>query len=216
MAETGPGDAAARERLGALFASFDKLTPDDLGRIGMQLADQAERRELLDAVGEAARRTGREAMVAEARELARDAVLRRYSAGTLHPTWVALNWGISQGTVADRVAIVEVLTDAAAAAVVEDVLDPEIAEALALDAGKVVGLASGSASDGALGRALDRPADPDLGPTPTGRRLRIAFAGSVVGASIFLTAATVGVYAAAALGVGAGLLVAAVNRRRPG
>ena len=99
----------------------------------------------------------------QARDGARETVLRRYAAGTLHPTWVALNWGISQGTVEDRVAIVEALADAAAAAVVADALDPDVADALALDAGQVVGMAAGSASEGALARALYRPADPELG-----------------------------------------------------
>lgn len=46
----------------------------------------------------------------------------------------AASTGISQGTVSDRVAIVEALADAAAAAVVEDELDPEVAAALARDA----------------------------------------------------------------------------------
>ena len=156
------GDAGVRARLDRLFAGFDRLTPDELGRIGYRPASDEERGELLDAVDEAARRTGRVAMVDEARGRAREAVLRRYADGTFHPTWVALNWGLSQGTVEDRVAIVETLADAAASAVVEDALDPEVAAALAMDAAQLVGMSAGGAYEGSLGRALQDPEDVEL------------------------------------------------------
>ncbi len=190
----------ARARVEALFAGFDRLTPDELARIGLRRAPDRELETLLQAIDDAAAATGRQALVDEARDGAREAVLRRYAAGTLHPTWVALNWGISQGTVEDRVAIVEALADAAAAAVVADALQPDVAEALELDAGQVVGLAAGSASEGALGRALDAPADPELGRSGAWAWL----AAITVGAFAGLTAAA---FVGAALGILAGVLV---------
>ncbi len=172
--------ASARERLSRLFGSFDRLTPDELARIGYRPASDEEREDLLAAVDEAAARSGRTVLVDEARTAAREAVLRRYSDGTLHPTWLVLNWGLSSGTVEDRVAIVEALADAAAAVAVEDVLDPEVAEALALDAAAVVGMAVGIVSEGSLAHALAEPGDADLGRSPGRHRTRVLLAGAAL------------------------------------
>lgn len=163
MTDVEPGEDAARRRVDALFVSFDRLTPDELGRIGIGAWDDDAHEELLEAVRTAAERTGRTALVTEARARARDAVLERYAAGAFHATWLGLNWGVSQGTVDDRVGIVRVLSDAAAAAVLADALDTEDYEALALPAEDVVDMSAGVASEGSLGRALDVPADPELG-----------------------------------------------------
>jgi hypothetical protein len=213
------GEAAARARLEALFSTFDRLTPDDLARVGLRRADDEELEELLDAVDAAAGSVGRQRLVDEARERAREAVLRRYADGTLHATWVALNWGISQGTTEDRVAIVEALADAAAVAVVEDVLDPEVAAALALDAQQVLGLATGSASDGALARALSDPEDPDLGPSAIGRWIKVGAAATMVGwAAVGLGAWVFGLPGAIVAflaGAAAVVLTATRARRRP-
>ena len=195
---TDAGELAARERLDALFRAFDRLTPDELARIGCRLAPDEEREPLLDAIDEAAERTGRGVLVGEARDAAREAVLTRYSEGSYRPTFVGLNWGVSQGTIESRVAIAETLADAAAAAAVADALDPEIVEALALDAASITDLAAGDASDGSLARVLRGPGDPDLG---LPRRVRwIGVAVMVVAAAIVtgtwaLGAAAIGVVA---------------------
>jgi hypothetical protein len=211
-------DRAAIERLERLFAEFDRLTPDELGRIGLLTADEDEHERLLDAVHEAAARTGRTALVDEARRHAQETMSRRYAAGTLHPTWVGLNWGVSQGTVEDRVAIIEALTDAAAAAAVEDALDPEIAAALALDAQHVMGLAAGSASDGSLARVIQRPDDPDLGPSGTGRWARIALVVLVVSGTMVGLGVGLGLPEVIAGAIIVGLVIITLNRpprRRP-
>lgn len=174
------GDAVTRARVEALFATFDRLTPDELGHIGYRMATDEEKEPLLAAVDEAALRTGRVALVDEARERAREAVMRRYADGTLRPTFAGLNWGLSGGTVEDRVAIAETLADAAAAAVVADALDPEVAAALALDAESVVGMSAGEVSEGSIAHAIGRPADPDLGPSPAAHRVRVVVAALVV------------------------------------
>jgi hypothetical protein len=156
------GERAARRRLDDLFRAFDRLTPDELARIGYRLPPDEVRDPLLDAVDEAAIRTGRVALMDEVRDSVVETVLVRYSAGTFHPTFAGLNWGLSQGTVEDRVAIAEALADAASVAVVEDALDPEIAAALTRDAAAIMNLAAGEASEGSLAQAIRDPADPDL------------------------------------------------------
>jgi hypothetical protein len=199
-----PAEADARARLEKLFAAFDRLTPDELARIGYRPAPDEERDELLDAVDEAARLTGRVGLVDQAREAAREAVMQRYSAGSLHPTFIGLNWGLSQGTVETRVGIAEALADAAAAAVVEDALDPEVAAALALDAAAITGLAVGEASEGSLAQALREPDHPDLR-----RRDRASRAGRVgLVAMIAIAALVAGV---GTVGAVAGGLVAGVR-----
>ena len=150
-------EAAAHARLAALFAAFDRLTPYDLERIGLRRRDGEARASMVQAVVEAAQRANRTALLDEARSTARDAVLRRYREGGLHPTWVGLNWGISQGTTEDRVAIVEALTDAAAAAVVADLVPAEVTNSLAIDADHILALASGEVSEGALAHAVEPP-----------------------------------------------------------
>ncbi len=179
--DAGSDDARrqARARVEALFEQLNTLTPDELGRIGLRRPAE-ERRSLLAAVDEAASRTGRRDLVAEARREASDIVMRRYADGTFRPTWIALNWGLSGGTVEDRVAVVEAVADAASVAAVDDVLDPEVADALAADARHVLGLAGGSASDGALVRGLRQAGDPDLRRSTTWQQILLVIVATVV------------------------------------
>lgn len=207
-------EAAARERVETLFRTFDRLTPDDVARIGYRAAPEAERAALLAAVDEAAARTGRVGLVDEARGAAREAVLARYAAGTFRPTFIALNWGISQGTVESRVAIAEALADAAAAAAVADALDPEVAAMLEFDAASITGLATGEASEGSLARVLRTPSDPDLGPGRGGRGFRRAGAVAMVAAAA--VAGGIGALGAAAIGVVAAVRALVRRGRRAG
>jgi hypothetical protein len=208
------GDDAAQARVDLLFATFDRLTPDELARIGIGGWDSDERDALLRELDAAVARTGREAMVAEARERARNVVIERYTAGGLHPTWVGLNWGLSQGTVEDRVGIAEVLSDAAAAAAVADALDPEAYEALALPAEQIVGMAGGMASEGALGRALEAPADPDLGRRQAVRTMVAIVAGVMVFITILPLAFAFDLPAAPLMALLAAVAVVIVALRR--
>jgi hypothetical protein len=202
-------ERAARHRLEVLFSAINQLSPDELARIGYRAAPPEEHRPLLDAIAAAAAQSEREALVAEARDAARRAVMGRYAAGMLHPTIVGLNWGLSQGTVEDRIAIAETLADAAAGAVLEDVLDPEVATALAGEAAAITGLATGEAYDGSLGRLLRDPGDPELGP---GRAMRLSRRAGVV-TLVVLTALAAGIELALLAGAS---IVAAVAARRAG
>ena len=192
------GELEVRGRVDALFARLDQLTPDDLSHVGLRRAD-GERDELRQMVVTAARAAGRSALLAEARAGARDLVLRRYAAGTLHPTWVGLNWGLSQGTADDRVAIVEAVQDAAAAAVVEDLVPDDVTRALALDAGHALGLSVGDAWEGSLDRALR--------PSPTGRRTARLAAGTLLVGMLSVVGFLIGFIGAGVIGgvIGLGL-----------
>jgi hypothetical protein len=202
-------EGAARERLAALFRAIKALSPDELARIGYRAAPPDERKPVLDAIAAAAAESGRGALVAEARDAARRAVMGRYASGMLHPTIVGLNWGLSQGTVEDRIAIAETLADAAAGAVLEDVLDPEVAAALAGEAAAITGLAGGEAYDGSLGRLLRDPVDPALGP---GRAMRLSRRAGVV-TLVALSALAAGLELALLAGAS---IVAVVAARRGG
>jgi hypothetical protein len=206
------GEAEAHARLEALFALFDRLTPDELARIGLRGLDAEARRELMQAVEAAARTSDRSQLLGEARSRARETVLRRYAEGGLHPTWVGLNWGISQGTVEDRVAIIEALEDAAAASVVEDLVDPEVAESLALDAGHVLDMAAGDVSEGSLAHVLTPPAE-GLHDTRM-RWVGVWVAAFVFGSTAFgAGAVVVGVEGGVAAGIVAAAIVVALARR---
>jgi hypothetical protein len=188
--DTGPeGEAEARARVDALFERFNNLTPAELAHIGLQRQDPDEHRARMEAVEAAAEASGRSVLLGEARTDAREVVLRRYGEGTLNPTWVGLNWGISGGPADDRVAIVIALADAASAAVVEDLVAPEITESLSIEADHVLGLAAGTAFEGALVRTMEPAASPDLG-DPPGRRL-VVYGGSVIGGFLVFLAGVV-------------------------
>jgi hypothetical protein len=147
-------EAAARARLDLVFSALDRLTPDELGHVGLRRQDGHAYQELIDTIEAAARASDRSVLMGEARTLARETVLRRYAEGSFHATYVGLNWGLSQGTTEDRVAIAEAVADAAAAAVVADLVDPEVVEALSMDISHVADLSTNDASEGSLDRPL--------------------------------------------------------------
>jgi hypothetical protein len=115
--------------------------------------------------------------------------------------------------VEDRVAIVETLADAAAAAVVEDALDPEVAAALALDAQAVLGLAAGVVSEGSVAHAIGRSSDPDLGPSPAAHLARIVAVVVLVGL-LWLAGVALGPFGIAAVMVAAAAMLVLILRRR--
>lgn len=151
---TTDAEAAARARLDAVFGTLDRLTPDELGHVGLRRQDGPAHHELIATIEAAAKATDRSVLMGEARTMARETVLRRYAEGSLHATYLGLNWGLNQGTTEDRVAIAEAVADAAAAAVVADLVSPEVVEALSIDVGHVAALSTNDASEGSLDRPL--------------------------------------------------------------
>ena len=200
------GETAARVRLDALFATFNGLTPDELSHIGLRRDDGPAHAGLIRIVETAARSADRSMLLGEARAEARDVVMRRYASGSLHPTWVGLNWGISQGTIEDRVAIVESLADAASAAVVQDLVDESVTEALSLDASHIVGLAVGEAAEGALAHAVAPPLARYR--DSAGRRAAVVIGAIVVGGGVFAIGS---ILVSPLIGLAGGIVVAGIE-----
>lgn len=204
--DTGPeGEAAARARVDALFERFIRLTPPALAHIGLQRPDPAQHRARLQAVEAAADASGRSVLLGEARAAARELVLGRNGEGTLNPTWVGLNWVVSEGSAEDRAAVSLALSDAASAAVVEDLVAPGLVEALSVDAEHVLGMAGGDAYEGALSRASQPPA-PDL-PDPPGRAV-VVYGGALIGG--LMVAASGAVLIAPPIGLAGGVVFAMI------
>jgi hypothetical protein len=79
----------------------------------------------------------------------------------------------------DRVSVVQALEDAAAAAVVADVVDRDVVDALSVDAEHLVDLSAGDVSDGSLAHVIAPPA-PGLRDTNS-RKAAVGFGALVVG-----------------------------------
>ena len=213
---TGPdGEAAARARVDALFERFNDLTPTDLAHIGLRRQGNEHRQVQLDYVEQAARASGRSVLLGQARDEARRVVFHRFDEAAMSPTWLGPAWGVSTGGVEDRVAIVEAIADSAAAAVVADLVAPDVVQALSTDAEHLLGLADGEAFEGAMSRGIEPPA-PDL-EDPPGRTL-VVYGGAVIGG--LLVAVAGAVLVAPAVGVAGGavfaMIVIAQGRRAPG
>ena len=178
---TNAGEAGIRARVETLFAELDRLTPDEMARIGLERSDPVEHAELLRVVAVAARRSGRSALVAETRASARETMIRRFSSGGLQPTWVALNWGVSQGTADSRAALIGAVEDAVAAAVVADVADPEVVAALSLPASRLTSLSGARASGGSYATVVEPPAGPEYRDS-NARWVAVLLAGLILGA----------------------------------
>jgi hypothetical protein len=124
------GERAARERVEAVYAAVDRLTPEDLSWTSVPDRDLEERTVLLADLEHEVDRHGRGALLDEARTWLRDAIAQRVaSRGWFPEVGVA---GISRLGRADDIADVRLaLEDAVSVAVAEDVIDPVTAAALA-------------------------------------------------------------------------------------
>jgi hypothetical protein len=127
---SAPGERAAYARVEALFERIDLLSPARLASIVVAERDPVVREELLAAVERLADGGGRGGLLDEARETVRSRLLER--ATQVWPTGLVVgDMQLSSGRVEDRVGVVAAIEDAVAVAVVEDVMDPDEAEALA-------------------------------------------------------------------------------------
>ena len=108
-------------------------------------------------------------------------MIRRFASGGLQPTWLALNWGVSQGTAGNRAALIGAVEDAVAAAVVADVTDPEVVAALSLPASRVASLSAANASGGSYAAVVEPPAGPEYRASGA-RWAAVLLAGLILGA----------------------------------
>jgi hypothetical protein len=121
---------AAERRVQAFLDDLDRLDIDAL----VQTALPASGPDVTAARHEAerlAREAGLEDVLADARATVRTTLIRRYDAGMYRPTMVGLQWGISEGSVDDRVRTVEAALDAVTAAVIEPLAPAGLVEQLA-------------------------------------------------------------------------------------
>jgi hypothetical protein len=118
---------AAEARVAAFLAELDQLEADIVSRLGMAASSETPERDAARREAFAlARAAGLEATVRDARATVRETLRRRMDEGSYRPTMVGLNWGISAGTVEDRVAIAKAAEDAVTAVVVEPFASVEV------------------------------------------------------------------------------------------
>jgi hypothetical protein len=190
--------AEASARLEAFIARLQRLDLEDLRLVALPLPDPRERAALLKNVDLVAAEAGRTALVDDARQRARDAVVTAYNRHAYDPTWAGLNWGRSLGTTRDRLGLVVAVVDAAIAAVLSDLLDEETAASLSEPFEHAAGMA-GSTTTPSL--SLDRPG-------PQGWVVRMVFGVMLVVAALVIGAAQ------AALGLIAAILAGRRSSRR--
>jgi hypothetical protein len=194
----GPGRAtmtdvdAAADRLDAFLARLDRLSLEDLRLVALPLPDPGERAALLGDVSRAAAAAGRTGLVDAARERARSAITIAYDRHLYDPTIAGLNWGRSLGTTEDRLSLTLAIEDAAVAAVMRDLLDEDLLDALTEGFEHAAGMA-GATTTPSL--SLDRPGT-------IGAIGRIVFGVMliVVGVAIGFAQAAVGLIAAVIAG----------------
>ena len=134
---SAPGEHAARARVEAVFELLDEWGPRDLARVAVGRRDTgtlaAGRREL----ERVARTHGRGGLLDEARHSVRDRLLARMSADLVNVAGVPVTPPARPDDVA---ALIGALQDAVDVAVVEDVLDPDVADELANAGRALLGL----------------------------------------------------------------------------
>ncbi|HEU5204532.1 MAG TPA: hypothetical protein VFU17_09575 [Candidatus Limnocylindrales bacterium] len=169
----------ASARLDAFIARLQRLDLEDLRLIALPVPDPEERAALLETVDRVAAEAGRTALVDDARQRARDAVVTAYNRHAYDPTWAGLNWGRSLGTTRDRLGLVVAAENAAVAAVMDDLLDEDLVATLTEPFEHAAGMA-GSTTTPSL--SLDRPG-------PQGWVVRMVFGVMLVVAALVIGAA---------------------------
>jgi hypothetical protein len=133
----GPGSiddldprAAAGARVRAFGTRLEHIGLDDFRQIAMSptAADDraSARAEVIDAIESA----GLAELAATTRADVRAYMDRVYAGGVYRPTWVALNWGLSTGSVQDRLGTIAVVEDAALATIADGLAPQDAVDAL--------------------------------------------------------------------------------------
>ena len=146
------GAAAARARVEALL---ERLARVDL-RVVVVAPPDAIRLAAEDRARDAAIAAGRGALLDEAVAAAREETLRSFARAGFSGTWAVTDMSVSIARASDRVAAAAAFAEAAMAAVVEDVADPETLDVLRSTAYELGGL-TGLPSPGSL-EAVASPA----------------------------------------------------------
>jgi hypothetical protein len=117
---------AAEQRVAAFLDEVGRLGFGAFAQTALSTADPGEvRASARTEADRIARSVGLDAVAAEARAQVCAHILRMYDEALFRPTMVGLNWGLSEGTVEDRIATVGAAEDAVTAAVIEPYLTDE-------------------------------------------------------------------------------------------
>lgn len=135
---SNPGELAARERVEAVYAAVDRLTPDDLALSPMRPPDLERRERLMADLEQVADSHGRGPLLAEARGWLRDALLSRVVSRFRLETGVAAI--PASGRAEDQARVFLAIEDAVSVAVAEDLIDPGTAALLADPGRSILGL----------------------------------------------------------------------------
>lgn len=119
----GAVPASTRETVDAFWSRLERLRVEEMLARAARPADEVAHREALADLDRAARETGRQRAVEEARRAVDDWVIALFNQSTSQPGWLEANWG-RPGTVEDRANLAASLGQAVAAILVADRLDP--------------------------------------------------------------------------------------------
>jgi hypothetical protein len=118
---------AAEQRIATFLEELGHLGFDAFAQTALSTAGTLEARASSRSEADrVARSVGLDELAADARASVRAHILRTYDEALYRPTMVGLNWGLSEGTVEDRIATVGAAEDAVTAAALEPYLtDPD-------------------------------------------------------------------------------------------
>jgi hypothetical protein len=195
--------AAASARVESLL---ERITKVELGIIVVAPPD-AERMAARDRARAAAIAAGRGPLLEDAMRAAREVTMRSFARAGFSGTWAVTEMAASVTRSGDRVAAAAAFEQAAAAAVVEDLVDPDTLETLRATSDEL-GRATGMATPGSLAGFAAPVASAAHGP------FQVLLA-------VFFVAVCVAVAAVVDLGLGllvlavGGAIIAGVMRARP-
>jgi hypothetical protein len=140
---------------------------DALSRVDLQVvvvaAPDATRRAARDRARDAALAAGRDTLLEEAAEAAREVAFRSFARSGFSGTWAVTDMAVSVTRAEDRVAAAAAFEEAAMAAVVEDLVDEETTDILRSTTDGLVDM-TGTPAPGALSSFASPPAGSVRGP----------------------------------------------------
>lgn len=149
---SAPGEHAARARVEAVFERLDEWGPRDLVRVTVGRRDDATAAGTRRELERIARAHGRGELLQEARASVRNRLLARMSSDLVNVAGIPVTPPARPDDVAG---LIGALQDTVAVAVVEDLLDPDLARVLADPGRAILGIADAEEPGRVAGRVDD-------------------------------------------------------------
>lgn len=121
---------AANERLRTFGERLERIGLDDFRQLVLSPTAADDRSAARASASRAIEAAGLGSVADEAQVAVRAYMDRVYVGGAYHPTWVAPNWGLSTGSVQDRVAATEAVEDAALGMIAEGIAPDDVVATL--------------------------------------------------------------------------------------